>query len=257
VKNLILTFSRRIEVMGYTCFTRHHHNMYDMASMMQKAIRRCDVQLASYAAYELYGNYSAYMWRRLLVISAEDCYGIITKEIIALKLADDTVNKNRKGYDKDAIFVAKAVYLLCIARKSRDACFVACEFMIPDKCLNEDEIPNVTQEELDAMEIKDKDIPDWVFDVHTIKGKSMGKTDVQMTVEEQDALNPKTQMSLFDDCGWQESFEDDFRAGRLNKAEKYWYDRLLKNRPRGSDVAKKLIMTDDEVAEADKLSLDS
>lgn len=226
--------------------TRHGHNMYDMASMMQKAIRRCDIPRASYAAYELYGNYAQYMWRRLLVISAEDCYGIMTKEIIALKLADDTVNKTRKGYEKDAIFVAKAVYLLCIARKSRDACFVACEFMLPDTLLDEDEIPHINMDELVQMEILDDEIPDWVFDVHTLKGKIMGRTDVQMTINEQKALTPYYQESLFGDCGWQESFEDDFKRGRLNEKEKKWYDRLLKNKPRGRDIAEKFIVDEGE-----------
>lgn len=231
--------------MAYQLLTRHGHNMYDMASMMQKAIRRCDLEKASYAAYELYGNFQAYMWRRLLIVSAEDCYGIITKEIIALKLADDTVNKGRKGYEKDAIFVAKAVYLLCMARKSRDACFVACEFMIPDKCLDEDAIPHIDMTKLENMQMLEEEIPDWVFDVHTLKGKRRGMTDVQMTVDEQDALTPY-QGSLFGDCGWQESYEDDFRHGKLNSREKYWYDKLLKDKPRGSDIAKELIIEDDE-----------
>lgn len=230
--------------MGYNLFTRHNHNMYDMSSMMQKAIRRCDIERASYAAYELYGSFSAYMWRRLLVISAEDCYGIITKEIIALKEADELVNKGRKGYDKDAIFVAKAVYLLCIARKSRDACFVACEFMIPDKCLDESQIEHIDMDKLHEMKLAESDIPEWVFDVHTIKGKRKGKTDVEMTVEEQEALTPKEQLSLFDWCGWQESFEDDFNHGRLNEREKYMYNKLLKDRPKGSDIAKAMIISE-------------
>ena len=51
----------------------------------------------------------------LLLVEAPDCHicgrllRIMTKEIVALKIADDTVNKGRKGYDKDPLFVAKAV----------------------------------------------------------------------------------------------------------------------------------------------------
>ena len=59
--------------MGFQFRTRNGHNMYDMASMLQKAIRRCDVEKAGYAAMELFGNYNKYLWKRLLVISAEDC----------------------------------------------------------------------------------------------------------------------------------------------------------------------------------------
>ena len=82
--------------MEYELTTRNGHNMYDVASLMQKSIRRCDIEKASYAAYELYGNFREYMWRRLMVISAEDCYGIMTKEIVALYQADDQVNNGRK-----------------------------------------------------------------------------------------------------------------------------------------------------------------
>lgn len=230
--------------------TRNGHNMYDMASMMQKSIRRCDIQRASYAAYELYGSYSTFMWKRLLVISAEDCYGIITKEIIALKLADDEVNKGRKGYDKDAIFVAKAVYLLCMARKSRDACFVACEFMIPDEPLDEDKIPHLDPKEIAEMSMEDSEIPDWVFDCHTLKGKFRGKTDVQMTFDEQLALNPYDG-STFGECGWQRAYEDDMKHGRMNDREMYWYDKLLKDKPRGEDVAKELIMEDEDATQGE------
>ena len=129
--------------MAYDLRTKNGHNMYDMASMLQKAIRRSNPNLAGYAAYELFGGYHTYLWKRLIVISAEDCYGIMTKEIVALKIADDTVNKGRKGYDKDPLFVAKAVTLLCMARKNRDACYVACNFMLPDRILDESEIEHV------------------------------------------------------------------------------------------------------------------
>lgn len=65
-------------------YTKNGHSMYDMVSLLQKAIRRGDVEIAGYAANELRGRYNAYLWRRLLAISAEDCYGIMTKEIEAM-----------------------------------------------------------------------------------------------------------------------------------------------------------------------------
>ena len=228
--------------MAYNLTTRHGHNMYDMASMMQKSIRRCDLEKASYAAYELYGNYAQYMWRRLLVISAEDCYGIMTKEIVALKIADDIANKNRKGYEKDAIFVAKAVYLLCMARKNRDACYVACNFMLPDECLDESQIEHIDIDRLQEMRYADSQIPDWVFDVHTLRGKARGRTDVEMTITEQNALKPH-QLGLFDDCGWQRSYEDDIKHGRLSQKELYQYEKYLKDRPYNPSTS--LIMEDD------------
>lgn len=189
--------------MAYELQTRHGHNMYDMASLLQKSIRRGDYKRAGYAAMELFGSYNKYLWRRLLVISAEDCYGIMTKEIIALKLAEDNCFGNRKGYDKDPIFVAKAITLLCMARKNRDACYFACNFMLPDTTLDETDFDHV---DITKCELPGNQIPDWVFDIHTITGRKRGKTDLDMVITEQAALEPK-QLGMFDNGDWHEYFE--------------------------------------------------
>lgn len=184
--------------MGFNPTTRSGHNMYDMASMLQKAIRRCDFQRAGYAAYELFGGYHTFLWKRMIVCSAEDCYGIMTKEIIALKLADDEVNKGKKGYDRDPLFVAKAITLLCMARKNRDACYVACNFMSASDVLSEDEIEHI---DITQCDLGDEGIPDWVFDCHTLRGKRNGKTEVDMGEDEQAALTPH-QLGFFDYGDW-------------------------------------------------------
>lgn len=202
--------------------TRNGHNMYDMASMMQKSIRRGHVRYASYAAYELYGRYYSYVWKRLLVISAEDCYGIMTHEILSLKLADDEVNKKCKGYDRDPIFLAKAVTLLCMARKNRDACYVGCNFMWPDKPLTEEEldkIEHVSLEEIEAMKLREEDIPEWVFDIHTLKGKyKLHKTDLDMTIDEENALQPH-QYSMFDYGDWSQYYVQAIKNGEIDKKQ--------------------------------------
>ena len=58
--------------------------------------------------------------RDIFTISAEDCYGVITKEIEALWQGHELVNKGSKE-PKGRIFVSKAVILLCECRKCRDA----------------------------------------------------------------------------------------------------------------------------------------
>lgn len=199
--------------MGFNPTTRNGHNMYDMASMLQKAIRRCDFQRAGYAAYELFGGYHTFLWKRLIVTSAEDCYGIMTKEIIALKLADDEVNKGKRGYDKDPLFVAKAITLLCLARKNRDACYVACNFMTASDPLPEEEIEHV---DITQCDLGVEGIPDWVFDVHTLRGKRMGKTEVDMGEDEQAALTPH-QVSMFDYGDWS---AHDSKRKRITTKEK-------------------------------------
>ena len=200
--------------MAWDLITRNGHNMYDMSSMLQKAIRRGDIERAGYAAMELFGKYHSYLWKRLITISAEDCYGIMTREIIALKFADDEVNKTRKGYDRDYLFVAKAITLLCYARKNRDGCYVACNFMYPDRCLEPEEIEHVDISEINQIGI----IPEWVFDNHTLKGKMLGKTDLDMTITEQEALNPH-QLGLFDNCGWQPYYEQEIKSGNIKSSK--------------------------------------
>ena len=80
--------------------TKNGHSLFTMSSLYQKAIRRCDVKAAGYAANELFDRYEHYLWKRTLVISAEDCYGECTQEILALYWASQEVNKGKKGNDR-------------------------------------------------------------------------------------------------------------------------------------------------------------
>ncbi len=187
--------------MGYKMLTKNGYDLFEMSSMLQKAIRRSDIPHAAYAANELGVKYRKYLWKRLLTVSAEDCYGIMTKEIVALQQADEYVNKKAKEGDTNDLFIAKALILLCMARKNRDADYVACNFMWGDRCLTDEEFDEfVDYEQVKDLVIKDsKDIPGYVFDVHTWKGKANGKTELDMYRDEQAALQPR-QMNLFD-CG--------------------------------------------------------
>lgn len=195
--------------MAYDMLTLHGHNLYEMRSMLQKAIRRGDIDRAGYACNEMYYKYNQYMWKTLLVISAEDCYGIMTKEIVALKMADDIVNKGKTKEESDGIFVGKAVTLLCMARKNRDACYTACNFVFLERTLDPEEIPYV---DIRECQLIDDTIPDWVFDCHTLKGRKNGKTGVEMIADEQAALEP-VQMSLFDNASWEPRFKERKRRG--------------------------------------------
>ena len=198
--------------MGFNPRTKHGYSLYTMSSMLQKAIRRGDLQHAGYAANEMFGDYNAYLWKRLLTVSAEDCYGIMTREIVALKQADEIVNGKKKGYDRDQLFVAKALVLLCLARKNRDGCYVACNFMVPDRTLKPEEVPSDYL--IADMRLENGEIPEWVYDIHTIEGRRNGKTDLDMTIDEQAALFPK-QLSLFDNASWEFYYDDQFKKGNI------------------------------------------
>ena len=170
--------------------TVNGYDFYEVASAMQKAIRRADVRVAGFFALELWhSNYQGYVWKRLLTISAEDCYGLITQEIEALHQAHDFINKSAKE-PKGRIFVSKAVILLCEVRKSRDADHL--QNLIYDR-------KDVDVERwIDDVRKEPIQVPQYTYDVHTRKGKMMGKTKTQFFKEEMNALRPR-QLGLFDD----------------------------------------------------------
>lgn len=168
------------------------YDFYEVASALQKACRRGDVRLAGFMAIELFPRYATYCWKRLLTISAEDCYGQVTKEIWSLKQAYDFVNaKSKKPTGR--IFISKAVIILCTCPHSRDA----------DVMSNyiHDKKAQVSDEQIEAYfeEVRKEKpaIPEYVFDCHTLKGKKRGKTKAEFFKVEDEALVNK-QPSLFD-----------------------------------------------------------
>lgn len=158
--------------MAYNLQTRSGHNMFTMASLLQKAIRRGDKERAGYAAMELFGSYHTMLWNRIMTVSCEDCWGILAKEIVALRYTDNVRNRNKKGYEKDTQYVSKAISLLCDAKKSRDACYYACNFVLQTYVKDPGEISRgfVAQTKMeiesvadDALEIKEisGEVPEW------------------------------------------------------------------------------------------------
>lgn len=156
---------------------------------MQKAIRRGDARVAGFFALELWhSNFRDYVWKRLFTISAEDCYGLITSEIEALWQGHELVNKN-KSEPKGRIFVSKAVLLLCECRKNRDADHL--QNLIYDR--NDIDV----ERWIDDVRHYPLPIPQYTFDVHTRKGKKMGRTKAEFFREEYEALKPRVP-GLFD-----------------------------------------------------------
>ncbi len=205
--------------MGYNLTTEHGYNMFDISSMVQKAIRRSDIPHAAFAANELSGKFRNYLWKRLLTVSAEDCYGIMTKEIVALAQADDIINKGKKIGTRNDICIAKAVVLLCMARKNRDADYVACNFMWHDKNLSEEEMEKFIDYRI-AEKLQDEymDIPEYVFDCHTQTGKAKGATRIDFFKAENEALQPR-QVSLFDEGSNEMWYKKQMSRGKMGIRE--------------------------------------
>lgn len=170
--------------------TINNYDFFECSSAMQKAIRRADAAVAGYFALELWhSGYRDYVWKRLYTISAEDCYGLITQEIEALWQGHELVNK-RASTPKGRIFVSKAVLLLCEVRKCRDADHLQ-NFVYDNKLVNADEW-------LEDARKNPIEIPEYTFDVHTRKGKKMGRTKEQFFSDEYEALYPRAK-GLFDE----------------------------------------------------------
>jgi replication-associated recombination protein RarA len=175
-------------------FTQRGYDFYEVASALQKSIRRGDVKLAGYMALELFPKYSEYCWKRLLTISAEDCYGVITKEIMALYDAFHVINKGKKGEElKGRVFISKAVILLCSVKHNRDADLLS-NYVYDAYCGVSDEM---IEKLFDEVRKEPIDVPEYVFDCHTLKGKRAGKTKEDFFKEEEAALKNK-QASIFE-----------------------------------------------------------
>lgn len=166
------------------------YDFFEVSSAMQKAIRRGDAPVAGFFALELWhSGYCDYVWKRLFTISAEDCYGLITKEIEALWQGHELVNKN-KTEPKGRIFVSKAVLLLCSCRKCRDADHLQ-NFVYDHRMVD-------VERWIDDIRRYPLSIPDYTYDVHTRKGKKYGRTKEEFFRDEYEALKPR-EKGLFDD----------------------------------------------------------
>lgn len=175
--------------------TKRGYDFYEATSAMQKAVRRNDAKIAGFFALELFhSGYQYYVWKRLLTISAEDCYGqTITTEIFNLYRAFVLINENKSDEEmKGRIFLSKAVLILCRTKKCRDADHL--QNLVYDKgALTDEEVEAAIK--VDHGEIID--IPDYSYDIHTKRGRYLGKTKDDFFRDEFMALEPREQ-GLFD-----------------------------------------------------------
>lgn len=178
--------------MGRPAPTKNGHDFFAVSSLLQKAIRRGDVEFAARACNELLPKYANYCWNRLMIISAEDCAGLVTQEVIALwtawrKTTAETSSK-KPGRVEGRIFFAKAIVLLAKCQHSRDQdnLILLVSNRMPDDVFRE-ELTKVA----DVFRVDDGDfeIPEWVHDVHTAQGRRKGATLDDFIRDEEAALS--------------------------------------------------------------------
>lgn len=176
--------------------TKGGYDFYEVASLLQKSLRRGDMVFASRAANELFPRYTNYIWNRLMTVSAEDCASLITSEIVGLYDAWEKVNAGKPGKDKGRVFIAKAIVILAKCKHARDADEL--NLLVSDRYPEDSFAAEVIDqvEGLIGVDSEDFTIPEYVYDVHTRRGKRMGKTKPKFMREESEALVNKT--SVFD-----------------------------------------------------------
>ena len=144
---------------SYQKLTKKGYDFYEVASAFQKSIRRGLLDEAMYWGIELYeSSYAEYAWKRMVIMASEDV-GLgepsCIVQIMALKQSYDYLELRHDQGAKKLPFT-QAVVVLVKSRKSR---FV------------DHAITVYWQQNREEV----KPIPDWAYDMHTRKGKAMGR----------------------------------------------------------------------------------
>lgn len=144
---------------SYQRLTKKGYDFYEVASAFQKSIRRGLLEDAMYWGIELYeSRYEEYAWKRMIIMASEDV-GLgepsCVVQIIALKQSFDYLTM-RKDMKAKKLPFTQAIAVLVNSRKSR---FI------------DHAITVYWQQNREEM----KEIPNWAFDMHTRRGKAMGR----------------------------------------------------------------------------------
>ena len=154
--------------------TKHGLDADLVISALQKCIRRADADKAMRMAYELYITSTFHeekMWNRLLVISVEDIGFGNPYAPVFVKTMNDLRKEYPYGDGDRPIFFLHAIRYLCMSKKERST----------------DHIKNIIMRESAKGIVPE--IPDFAVDMHTIKGRAMGR-DVFYFLDEASKVTP-------------------------------------------------------------------
>ena len=138
--------------------TINNLDFYEVSSTFQKAIRRGEEQLAIQCAAELKkSNFAGYVWKRLRIIVSEDI-GLAEPYLpLTINALHDTYNDLKKSNDKhepENLQLIHAVILCCRAKKSRLIDWATVYVFRTNEKIT---------------------IPDYAYDMHTRKGRKLGR----------------------------------------------------------------------------------
>lgn len=168
----------------------------ELVSALQKSIRRADEQTACRVAYEMYitsEQFEDKMWRRLNAISVEDIGFGNTMAPILINTLDEMRKKFPYNDGDRPLFFMHAIRFLCAQKKERST-----------DCLK-----NIIEKEFEQGYVVE--IPDYAYDMHTGKGREMGRDMV-------DFLDVRSKVTpLVDD--YDPTFEQQLRAMCMDEIE--------------------------------------
>jgi replication-associated recombination protein RarA len=141
--------------------TAHDLNADEVVSAFQKSIRRGLLENAMLLAYEMYSTspeLEEHLWARLSVISAEDVGSGSFLEPVVVNALYDMHNRVPRSAGDRFLFAAHAVRLLATSPKDRTT----------------DELANWAML-LTNVRAQRPEIPDVAYDMHTRRGREMGR----------------------------------------------------------------------------------
>ncbi len=135
----------------------------EVASALQKSIRRGLEEDAMFWAIEMESKFPDYLWKRLQVISIEDIGIADMQTVLYVAEMRRLYQELKKEYDKEPkrksrsfrMVLSNAILAMCRAKKSR----IGDEFQIVMYCRREAGLR--------------LDIPDYALDMHTGRGRGM------------------------------------------------------------------------------------
>jgi len=139
--------------------TPRGYDFHELLSALQKDIRRGNEYQAVFWAVELESFNPTALWDRLRVIASEDI-GIANPlaPLVIDVLEKEYDDAKERGNDSYRLFLVHAVLFLARSHKSRIV----------------DDLLNVVYGEI-QLEDKKLPIPDYALDMHTLRGKKMGR----------------------------------------------------------------------------------
>ncbi|MDR1795477.1 MAG: hypothetical protein LBR25_08800 [Erysipelotrichaceae bacterium] len=176
----------------------------ELISGLQKSIRRGKTEAAVDIAYEMYitsEQFEDKLWRRLLAISVEDVgFGNTDAPNYVY-----TLSRMRKEFpynDGDRpMFFIQAIRYLCAQPKERST-----------DCLK-----NLTIAKFEEGFVPE--IPDYAFDMHTSKGRAMGR-DIVHFLEEASRVEPQAQPGGLVDDSYRQKLIEKKKADLKNPPKK-------------------------------------